>query len=220
MAAPPPSSWEGGLDPEAYGDARGAAPGWDVYYLEREWRRGSARTRSRPRHPERHFVKFCRSWHEKRADRSAPPALPEVDSRQLSSSRLRPNPEDLGHGQRSAASACAPPATAGRWKKRSARILRTAVGPSPAPADLRRSTHAASRRSTASGSTCRPGTDATALDLLTPAARGGDPDRHQRRLELMQPPLPPAVRELRAGAAYLPAGRRRGWPRRHRCGSR
>ena len=39
MAAALPSSWEGGLDPEAYGDARGAAPGWDVYYLEREWRR-------------------------------------------------------------------------------------------------------------------------------------------------------------------------------------
>ena len=31
-------NWEGLLAPEAYHDARSAAPGWDVYVLEREWR--------------------------------------------------------------------------------------------------------------------------------------------------------------------------------------
>ena len=66
VAAALPSSWEGGLDPEAYGDARGAAPGWDVYYLEREWREWLGENEIEPKHPERHFVKFCRSWYEKR----------------------------------------------------------------------------------------------------------------------------------------------------------
>jgi plasmid replication initiation protein len=61
-----PSSWEGGLDPEINGDARRAAPGWDVYYLEREWRLWLGENEIAPRHPERHFVKFCRSWYEKR----------------------------------------------------------------------------------------------------------------------------------------------------------
>lgn len=59
-----PASWEGGLDPEAYGDAREAAPGWDVHHLEREWRRWLGENEIAPRQPERHFVKFCRSWHQ------------------------------------------------------------------------------------------------------------------------------------------------------------
>jgi plasmid replication initiation protein len=65
-AAVPSSSWEGGLDPEAYNDAREAAPGWDVYYLEREWRRWLGDNEIEPKHPERHFVKFCQTWYEKR----------------------------------------------------------------------------------------------------------------------------------------------------------
>ena len=60
----PSSSWEGGLDPEAYHDARQVAPGWDVHYLEREWRRWLGENEIEPRHPARHFVKFCRSWQE------------------------------------------------------------------------------------------------------------------------------------------------------------
>lgn len=60
------SSWEGGLDPEAYNDAREAAPSWDVYYLEREWRRWLGENEIEPKHPERHFVKFCGTWYEKR----------------------------------------------------------------------------------------------------------------------------------------------------------
>jgi hypothetical protein len=62
----PSSSWEGGLDPEAYHDARQVAPSWDVHYLEREWRRWLGENEIEPKHPERHFVKFCRSWYEKR----------------------------------------------------------------------------------------------------------------------------------------------------------
>jgi hypothetical protein len=66
MTAALPSSWEGGLDPEAYNDAREAAPGWDVYHLEREWRQWLGANEIEPKHPERHFVKFCRTWYDKR----------------------------------------------------------------------------------------------------------------------------------------------------------
>ena len=58
--------WEGHLDPEAYNDARTAAPGWDVYLLENEWRAWLGDNEIEPKHPARHFVKFCKSWHEKR----------------------------------------------------------------------------------------------------------------------------------------------------------
>src|SRR3954451_23017958 len=34
----PTVAWEGRLDPDVYQDARGAAPSWDIHYLEREWR--------------------------------------------------------------------------------------------------------------------------------------------------------------------------------------
>jgi plasmid replication initiation protein len=64
----PSSSWEGSLDGDAYHDAREAAPGWDVYYLEREWRRWLGENEIEPKHPARHFVKFCRSWHERRGN--------------------------------------------------------------------------------------------------------------------------------------------------------
>lgn len=30
--------WTGPLDGDIYGDARNVAPGWDIHYLEREWR--------------------------------------------------------------------------------------------------------------------------------------------------------------------------------------
>ncbi len=58
--------WTGRLDPDVYGDARNAAPAWDVYYLEHEWRAWVGETEIEPRNPERHFVKFCQSWFEKR----------------------------------------------------------------------------------------------------------------------------------------------------------
>ena len=62
----PSAVWEGRLDPEVYNDAREAAPSWDVYYLEREWRRWLGGNEIEPKMPARHFVKFCQSWYEKR----------------------------------------------------------------------------------------------------------------------------------------------------------
>ena len=64
----PSSSWEGALDPEIYHEARAAAPSWDVYYLERQWREWLGENEIMPRNPERHFVKFCQSWYEKRGN--------------------------------------------------------------------------------------------------------------------------------------------------------
>ncbi|WP_366658584.1 replication initiator protein A [Fodinicurvata sp. EGI_FJ10296] len=58
--------FNGRLDPECFHDARTAAPGWDIYYLEREWRRWLGENEIVAKNPERHFVKFCRSWFEKR----------------------------------------------------------------------------------------------------------------------------------------------------------
>lgn len=58
--------WSGLLDSECYGDAKNVAPGWDVYHLEREWRAWLGENDIAPRHPERHFVKFCQTWFEKR----------------------------------------------------------------------------------------------------------------------------------------------------------
>jgi plasmid replication initiation protein len=58
--------WEGRLDTEVHSDARRQAPGWDPYYLEQEWRMWIAQSEIVPRHPEKHFVSFCKSWFEKR----------------------------------------------------------------------------------------------------------------------------------------------------------
>ncbi len=68
MTSPMPAAWEGLLDSEAFNDAREAAPGWDPYYLEREWRQWLGENEIEPRHPERHFVRFCRTWYEKRGN--------------------------------------------------------------------------------------------------------------------------------------------------------
>lgn len=58
--------WSGRLDPDAYHEARKAAPGWDVRELETEWRMWLSDQDIVPRAPLAHFVKFCRSWAEKR----------------------------------------------------------------------------------------------------------------------------------------------------------
>ena len=55
-----------GVDPETYHEARNAAPGWDVRHLEQEWRKWCAAEEIEPKKPDRHFVKFCQSWFEKR----------------------------------------------------------------------------------------------------------------------------------------------------------
>lgn len=51
------------LDPETYHDARTVAEGWDVYYLEREWKDWIT---EKPRNPDEAFIAFCRKWVQKR----------------------------------------------------------------------------------------------------------------------------------------------------------
>ncbi|HEX2524899.1 MAG TPA: replication initiator protein A [Geminicoccus sp.] len=54
------------LDAETYHDARIAAPGWDVYFIEKEWRDFIAMTGMPPTNPDLAFIGFCRKWYEKR----------------------------------------------------------------------------------------------------------------------------------------------------------
>lgn len=51
----------------AYEEARSAAPGWDVYFLEHEWR-GWMRDGGldSPKSSDKAFIGFCRKWFEKR----------------------------------------------------------------------------------------------------------------------------------------------------------
>lgn len=54
------------LDPETYQQAKLAAPGFDIYYLEQEWQNwwfesGKPEMRS----PDRAFVGFCRKRYER-----------------------------------------------------------------------------------------------------------------------------------------------------------
>lgn len=51
------------LDPDTYQKAKEAAPGWDVYYLEREWREWMTEP---PRNADAAFLGFCRKVFEKR----------------------------------------------------------------------------------------------------------------------------------------------------------
>ena len=51
------------LDPEVYEMARAAVPGWDVRYVESEWRAWASDV---PRNPEMAFLGFCRKWYELR----------------------------------------------------------------------------------------------------------------------------------------------------------
>ena len=55
------------LDPETYHDARTVAPGYDVYYLEKNGRASGTRAASRSlrtRTPP--FIGFCRSRHARK----------------------------------------------------------------------------------------------------------------------------------------------------------
>ena len=57
---------EGSIPPlqsDTYEEARHAAPGWDVRFLEREWRDWCVEP---PRNADRAFIGFCRKWSEKR----------------------------------------------------------------------------------------------------------------------------------------------------------
>ena len=51
------------LDPEVYSAARFVAPGWDVYFLEREFK---AWLKSTPKNPEAAYIGFCKSWAARR----------------------------------------------------------------------------------------------------------------------------------------------------------
>ena len=54
------------LDPSTFHDARECAPGWDVYYLEREWRSWIANSdKAPPRDPDQAFLGFCRNYFAK-----------------------------------------------------------------------------------------------------------------------------------------------------------
>ena len=57
--------YEGVLEPEFLEAARQGAPGWDVYHLEREWRRWCGQQEIEPKKPGKHFVSFCASWYAK-----------------------------------------------------------------------------------------------------------------------------------------------------------
>jgi plasmid replication initiation protein len=65
--SPPPALSALRLEPEAYHDARDVAPGWDIYFLEREWRNWIAEMgNDLPRNPSKAFIGFCRKWFETR----------------------------------------------------------------------------------------------------------------------------------------------------------
>lgn len=51
------------LDTEIYEEAKAIAPGWDIYYIEREWRDWMTEI---PYDAEAAFLGFCRKWVEKR----------------------------------------------------------------------------------------------------------------------------------------------------------
>ena len=51
------------LDPDIYEMAREVAPGWDLRYIEQEWRMW---VKEKPKNPEIAFLGFCRKWYERR----------------------------------------------------------------------------------------------------------------------------------------------------------
>jgi plasmid replication initiation protein len=51
------------LGANVHAKAKEAAPGWDVYFLEQEWRGWMTEP---PRNPDAAFVGFCRKWFERR----------------------------------------------------------------------------------------------------------------------------------------------------------
>jgi len=54
--------WAGKLDPSIYDQMREVAPGWDVRVIEQEWRQWLGENEIAPQHPERHLLKFAKSW--------------------------------------------------------------------------------------------------------------------------------------------------------------
>lgn len=58
-----PSTYAGPISSDGYELAKQAAPGYDVYHLEQEWRDWITEI---PRDADAAFVGFCRKWHERR----------------------------------------------------------------------------------------------------------------------------------------------------------
>lgn len=58
--------WQGHLPSDALNEARQAAPGWDTYHLEQEWREWLGKKTSTPRNAAKSFLGFCRTWYAKR----------------------------------------------------------------------------------------------------------------------------------------------------------
>jgi plasmid replication initiation protein len=56
------------LKSETYERARQAAPAWDIYEIEREWRDWISEP---PQHPDTAFVRFCEKWYARRGRPSA-----------------------------------------------------------------------------------------------------------------------------------------------------
>ena len=48
------------LKPGTYESARAAAPGWDIYVLEQQWRDWVAKKKELPKRPDSAFIAFCR----------------------------------------------------------------------------------------------------------------------------------------------------------------
>lgn len=59
-----PRTHAGPISGDGYELAKQVASGWDVYYLEREWRDWITEA---PRDTDAAFVAFCRKWHERRS---------------------------------------------------------------------------------------------------------------------------------------------------------
>jgi hypothetical protein len=60
------SRFDGYIDSDSYEKARARAPGWDVHYLEEQWRAWCGKQKIAPKQAGAHFVKFCKSWFDKR----------------------------------------------------------------------------------------------------------------------------------------------------------
>lgn len=50
------------LSSDTLDEAKSKAPGWDVYFLEQQWRSWCQKEAIEPKMPQRHFLSFCSTW--------------------------------------------------------------------------------------------------------------------------------------------------------------
>lgn len=60
--------WSGKLNTETYAIARTVAPKWDIYIIEEAWRKWLGENEIEPQNPDKLFIKFCKTWYEKRGE--------------------------------------------------------------------------------------------------------------------------------------------------------